>query len=223
VGSQAAPFDQDDLDAIAGTFDPQGVRGSFEGVLCGLVPAAERRCHQPVDRRHIDDTALSGSAHMPPSEPRESHGRHHHRLELAAHLLVAHNFDGSHTRVAGIVDQRPRTQTIDDGAAALGVGDIEDDRVDVHARSGRGLGEAGRVGPRSGPAHGIEPEAGEMGGRRQTDARVGPGGQHRLSYVCCHVSPSCPGPSIDDAPIHQATASQPSQPWRCHRPAFHFI
>ena len=57
LGANAAGLDHDDVDAEGAQFHAQGVAQGLDGVLGGVVPAAQRRGQLPAHGGDVDDGA----------------------------------------------------------------------------------------------------------------------------------------------------------------------
>ena len=179
AGPKAARLDQHDPHSGRRHLHPQRVADGLEGVLRRLVPTGERRGGAPEDRRHVDDAAASRGAHGRQRQAGEAHRRDRHRLELVPNVVVVDVLDRAGVGVAGVVDEAVQVEPDHHLLAPVGVGDVEDDRLDVHASL---LGCAGqRVGLRLRPhrADRSVATASDIDRCRQPDARIGPGRQDR--------------------------------------------
>ena len=77
-------------------------------------------------------------------EPCEAHRRDHHRLDQVTCFVVGDVFDGAGHAVAGVVDEPVQVgaDVVEHRVTRIGVGDVEQHGLDLHARVCRGALDA---------------------------------------------------------------------------------
>lgn len=141
LGADAARLDDDDVDVEGGELHAQRVGERLDGVLRGVVPAAERGGEAPAHGGDVDDGAAAALAHARGDEAGEGGEAEDVDVELAAGLLERHVLDGAVGAVAGVVDEDVDAaglgqDRLDGGADGVLIGEVEGERAQTVLREG---------------------------------------------------------------------------------------